>query len=147
MKQTKQFWSNCFFGILYLCVSGKIKEIIFVDCGLWVWPWHFLGITHKNRVVHFYKLLAKEDDKVPPFWFTGSFQVMRRDEAKELLGKENRKIVLHTRKKWQFHLTFAFLMLLFIILFIPFLVGWLFWPIGWVGYHTCSVIKRRIGKR
>lgn len=60
---------NCFIPVLYLLFTGRLRAVI------WAWPFHFLGITKNNRLVHFKNLKTK--DRCKPLWFRGYMEVLR----------------------------------------------------------------------
>jgi hypothetical protein len=72
-KKRRQFGKicmlNCLLPIIILAIKRRIIGII------WIWPFHFLGITHAGNVIHFRTKRTK--DELAPLYFEGRFEIVK----------------------------------------------------------------------
>lgn len=52
-------YGNCLFWLLYLYFTGRLSEILMRTTNNGFLYWHFLGITHKQNIVHLAYLNGK----------------------------------------------------------------------------------------
>lgn len=132
MRQTKVTYGNCLLGVLYLWSRGKVGYVVAIKRERGWYPSHYGVISKdKKRYAHFYKTVKPELDKFPPFWYRGSFQILKLEDAIDQFKIE----MCHRR-------SIAKLLFLTAVLYVPFATGWVIYPhwvfirdtyLGWKG--------------
>lgn len=122
---TKSLHSNCFFGILYLLLRGKIKKIVGISTQSKLWPIHYMGLTKNGHAIHFRFSLEDKYNQYEPYWFIGHYELISKHQIYKVLEKSKRKLLFTTEKVNRY---LVLLILIYILCFIPFLVLWFVQP-------------------
>lgn len=87
MARTRDTFSNCLLGVLYLCLRGQASRVAVVSAHAW-YCLHFAAFTKRGHALHFrYKFPQK------PMWFLGHFQGVSRSQVPAELDREGRTIL------------------------------------------------------
>lgn len=125
---TVKIYSNCFFGILYLILRGKIDKVVLISSNTKYFPYHFVGINKKGNALHFATTL--KGDTHAPFWFEGIFIGISKRKQKEMLQASNRVVYGTMDPK-----VFLLISLAFMTLVCP------IWCLCWGLYPFYRIIK------
>ena len=133
---TEGLYGNCPFSIMYLLLRGRIKQVEIVRSRAWIWPYHYIGQTHKNHRVHFQAIFPHEQNKFAPWWFYAKV-VGVSDRRNSPVLKREKLMVLN----WsQSVLLFSTIL---ITLIIPWTIAWMLYPAYWLSYWGIDAIKKR----
>ncbi len=127
-KSTKLIYSNCYFGILYLWLRGKLARVACVDTYSWIVPYHFVALNKHGNALHF----SHEDKRegVVPFWFVGSYVAVGKRKQQELLIYHKRRVIRTIPGD-----LFAMFAIMFLLMAAP------YWCIAWALYPIFTIIK------
>lgn len=133
---------NCFFGILYLFLRGKVHEIVGISTKMWWWPIHFMALTKHGIVLHFQHDHVGQE--FAPVWHLGRYIGFSQRRQRCMLEKSGRKIKFRTRRVgWVMLLILAW----WCVLVVPFgvtMFGMIFvWNFKW-SVEAVSHRKQRI---
>ena len=141
--RTKGEYGNCYFGILYLFLRGKIKRIVAVSSFSPWWPWHFVCTTKHGNVLHFCPLLPHEENKFAPWWFFGCYEGISRRTIEKTLEESGRYIVLECS-----NITAALIIagLFFLMVLGPWQIAWALFPFYWMAKWSYRLCRQAIQK-
>jgi hypothetical protein len=129
-KTTKRIYNNCYFGILYLWMRGRLARVACVDTMSWIVPYHFVALNRSGNAIHFNHEDNREHNSVVPFWFYGSYVGVSKSKQKELLVYHNRRVVRTIPGD-----LFAMFAIMFLLMMAP------YWCLMWAIYTPYIILR------
>lgn len=138
--RTAPTYSNCFFGLIYLLLRGKVTGLVGASTTGGLWPCHFVTVG-KHGVIHFTPVGEHSDNPHGPWWFYGSYEGISFRTALQRLHQSGRRVL------WKIDgaaVVWVVVVCLLVMLTIPWLICWACWPVAWTAWWACQAIKRRV---
>jgi hypothetical protein len=147
MKIPQAFYSNCYFGTFYLLLRGKVSEVVGVDSESALTFCHFIALNKNGHAIHFMHSLPHRENRLAPFWFLGKWSGIRKSQQAKVLKKCKKRIRFRTKRVGLFVFIFH---LIWLLLFVPWMVSWVLYPIVWNFYwwaRDCPALPWNWGSR